>query len=204
MLYNPIRKFVYYKHIASGKLGDMSWNDWEHVQKDPARRSQFEFIRIIDLDNPGGEKAKQDLISIKLDNQAKLLTLIESDKANLSKDFTDTTTKEIFEKYFKAKDRKNELKAQFGIVINVILRDIQKGTQIDIIPPQIEVGANAEERKANESVKSEAFQQIPRLKKLYSQEPSQKQLPFTVEIDETLLNESHLDSKNDTQKKPEN
>src|SRR3990167_8958175 len=61
MLHNLVRKFVYYKHIASGKLGDMSWNDWEHVQKDPARRSQFEFIRVIDLDNPGGEKAKQDL-----------------------------------------------------------------------------------------------------------------------------------------------
>lgn len=33
----------------------MLWNEWEHVQRDPQRKSQFEFIRVIDLDNPGNE-----------------------------------------------------------------------------------------------------------------------------------------------------
>ena len=50
---NPrhLRVFIYYKHLVSGKNHEMNLWEWIRIQKDRRRRRDFEFIRVIDLDN---------------------------------------------------------------------------------------------------------------------------------------------------------
>ena len=66
---NPrkLRVFVYYKHIPSGKDCEMNLWEWVRLQKDRQRRQNFEFIRVIDLDNFEETKQSSQEVPIKKD-----------------------------------------------------------------------------------------------------------------------------------------
>ena len=55
------RKFVYYKNLISGRTADMNLWEWERLQKDPYRSKDFEFIRLLDLEEPTKPVASKDV-----------------------------------------------------------------------------------------------------------------------------------------------
>ena len=62
------RKYVYYRHKATGLLDEMNWWEWEHLQQDPNRRVNFELVKIVDLDEPGKVQEEVKEIPIVKDN----------------------------------------------------------------------------------------------------------------------------------------
>lgn len=53
------RKFVYYRNKKTGRLDEMNFWEWELIQKNPYRKIDFEFIKIVDLDNPETPKSTE-------------------------------------------------------------------------------------------------------------------------------------------------
>lgn len=46
------RKYVYYKHLISGRQDMMNWWEWERIQRDKYRARDFQLVRVLDLDDP--------------------------------------------------------------------------------------------------------------------------------------------------------
>jgi hypothetical protein len=54
-------RFVEYENLVSGKTDNMPESDWNDIQRNPYRRKDFKFVRIIDVGGPasntsGGER----------------------------------------------------------------------------------------------------------------------------------------------------
>ena len=45
-----VKAFVYYRQLKTGQIHDMPYHDWIDVQRNPKRREQFEYIRLVDLE----------------------------------------------------------------------------------------------------------------------------------------------------------
>ena len=45
-----VKAFVYYRQLETGQIHDMPYHDWIDVQRNPKRREQFEYIRLVDLE----------------------------------------------------------------------------------------------------------------------------------------------------------
>ncbi len=55
-----VKAFVYYRQISTGRIQDMPYHDWIDAQRNPKRREQFEYVRLVDLE---ATEAPQEIIA---------------------------------------------------------------------------------------------------------------------------------------------
>jgi hypothetical protein len=148
----------------------------------------------------GIEKMRQDIVGKKLSNEQKMLKLLEEDLNKKKEEFVEETSKDIFKntKHIPS-DKKPELKSIFSNLLKVVLSYIQVGIKIEVSPPSA-TDTNADTSESGQALFKETVAGVigttQELRQLYENDSAQRKLPFSLDIDEELLEKDEKNRSN--------